>query len=186
MANFFSNLFGRNKSAAAGSKSHEELIHQAVDGIIDYGGFDLSFEIENTSEGIIVNFTGADAKLLTEKDGLVLDGFQTFLKRMLQNRFPQSDTNLIVDCDGFLENSANELRKLADKLKELVLEKGQVSYVRALPPRDRKTVHRHLALDPRVKAQSVGEGFCKKIRISPTDMKHERRSVPSHDETVLG
>jgi len=36
-----------------------------------------------------VNFTGTDSKLLTEKEGLLIDAFQIFVKRMLQNKFPE-------------------------------------------------------------------------------------------------
>jgi spoIIIJ-associated protein len=85
---------------------------------------------------------------------------------MLQNKYPDQNFDIEVDCDGFLDASAKELKDLAEKLKVHVLEKGSPSYVRALPPRDRKIVHRYLAEDGRVKSQSVGEGFCKKIKIS--------------------
>jgi spoIIIJ-associated protein len=122
-----------------------------------------------------VNISGDDAKLLTDRDALVLDAMQTFLKRYIQNKHPEkAETNIIVDCNGYLESSAQELKELADRLKNLALEKGQSSYVRALPPRDRKTIHRHLADDDRVKSQSVGEGFCKKIKITPVGLRDQK------------
>jgi spoIIIJ-associated protein len=164
MAGFFSKLFGMGKGNGAGSP--EEALQKTLDGVIDNGGFSLSFEIEATDGGYLVNFSGDDAKLLTSKDGLLLDSFQVFLKRMLQHRFADKKIELLVDSQGFMESSAQELKDLADKLKTLVLDKGQPSYVRALSPRDRKIVHRHLAEDGRVKSQSIGEGFCKKIKIS--------------------
>jgi spoIIIJ-associated protein len=164
MTNFFSRLFGKGRGASDGNV--EESLQKVLDGVIDRGAFELAYEIQATAEGYLVNFSGADAKQLTAKEGVLLDSIQTFLKRMVQNKFPQQKIEIVVDSEGFLEESAQELRTLAEKLKNMVLEKGQASYVRALPPRDRKIVHRHLALDERVKSQSVGEGFCKKIKIS--------------------
>ncbi|MDZ4677298.1 MAG: hypothetical protein SGI74_07270 [Oligoflexia bacterium] len=162
MANFFTKLFGIGKSGG----SPEEAIQKTLDGVLDHGGFNLSYEVEETEEGFLVNFSGDDAKLLTSKDGLLLDSFQVFIKRMLQHRFADKKIDLLVDSEGFMATSALELKDLADKLKEVVIDKGQPSYVRALAPRDRKIVHRHLALDGRVKSQSIGEGFCKKIKIT--------------------
>jgi spoIIIJ-associated protein len=164
MANFFSKLFGLSNEKKEGTP--EELLQSALDGILDQAHFDLIYELTNTGEGFFVQFSGGDSKLLTEKDGLVLDAFQTYLKRLLQNRFPKDRIEITVDCEGFLDSSAEELRTIADRLKNLVLKKGQPAYVRALPPRDRKIIHRHLAEDGRVRSQSVGEGFCKKIKIT--------------------
>lgn len=164
MSNFFTRLFGKSKTQLSGSP--EEMIHQVMDGVIERGNFSLSFEINKTAEGFSINLSGEDASLVTDREGILIDSFQIFLKRMLQNKFAQEKIEVEVDCNGFLETSAQELRDLAEKLKTSVLEKGQPSYVRALPPRDRKVVHRHLANEPRIRSQSVGEGFCKKIKIS--------------------
>ncbi len=165
MANFFAKLFGKSEKTGGGSNT-ENMIHEALDGVIETGGFELDYDLQVIEGGFSVNLIGNDSKLVTDKEGLLLDAFQIFLKRMLQNKFPDHKIELQVDCDGFLESSSQELRDLADKLKAYVLQKGGASYVRALPPRERKVVHRHLAEDVRIKSQSVGDGFCKKIRIS--------------------
>ena len=39
--------------------------------------------------------------------------------------------------------------------------------MRALAPKDRKTVHQHLAGDERVRSRSIGEGLFKKVKIYP-------------------
>ncbi len=180
MVGIFSKLFGKGSSSSG--KSPEGAIQKVIDGIIDRGGFSLRYEIDSKEGELLVNFSGEDSRLLTEKEGLLLDSVQTFLKRMLQNRFPTERIEISIDSDGFLEMSANQLRELAEKLKKLVLEKGQPSYVRALPPRDRKIVHRYLAEDERIKSQSVGEGFCKKIKIFPARTTPMRSNGPSFNE----
>jgi len=168
MANFFSKLFGKGKADLTGSP--KESIQAVLDGVMERGGFLLDSDVVETEEGYSVNFIGSDSHLVTGREGVLLDSFQIFVKRMLQNKFPDQKIDVQVDCDGFMEASAQELRDLAEKLKSHVLEKGTPSFVRALPPRERKVVHRYLAEDGRVKSQSIGEGFCKKIKITPAQI----------------
>jgi spoIIIJ-associated protein len=173
MANFLSRLFGKDK----GADTPQGTIQFVVDGVLSRGGFDLQAKVEKTEEGFLVNFSGGDSQLVTGKEGLLLDSFQIFIKRLLQNKFPDQKIEVSVDCEGFLEDSAQELKDLAEKLKNYVLDKGGTSFVRALPPRERKIVHRYLAEDERVKSQSVGEGFYKKIRISVARQNPEGESL---------
>ena len=91
MANFFTKLFSKNKNQLSGSP--EDMIQQVLDGIIEKGNFDLSFEITPNEEGFAVNLSGVDAPLVTEKEGLLIDSMQIFLKRMLQNKFPKENKN---------------------------------------------------------------------------------------------
>jgi spoIIIJ-associated protein len=55
----------------------------------------------------------------------------------------------------------------------MALEKGRSVYFRALPPKDRKIIHQHLASDDRIKSRSVGEGNFKKIKIYPAKSSKE-------------
>ncbi|MBK9293689.1 MAG: hypothetical protein IPM57_04475 [Oligoflexia bacterium] len=167
MASFFSKLFGQKNKL-------EGQISDALEGVIQKGGFDLKYSIEKKEEDkLIINFSGPDAALLTDRDGLVLDSFEIYLKRIIQNKGQEQIKEIIVDCDGYLEATAEELKNLAEKLKNMALQKGQATYMRPLPPRDRKTVHRHIAEDARVKSQSIGEGFCKKIKITPVGIERK-------------
>jgi spoIIIJ-associated protein len=183
MANFFSKLFG--KGAESKADSPQSAVQATLDGVIDRGGFDLAAVVEPTDEGFFVNFSGGDSHLVTNREGMLLDSFQIFLKRMLQNKFSDQRIEVEVDCDGFMEESAQELRDLAEKLKGHVLEKGAPSYVRALPPRERKIVHRHLAEDGRVKSQSIGDGFCKKIKITISPGTGLQKDEAAHEENFV-
>lgn len=172
---FFSKLFGGKKELTV-----EGEITETLNGIIEKGNFDLEFTVEKTTEGYHVNFSGTDSELLTSREGLVLDSFQIYLKRLFQNKNPDAHVEIVCDCNGFLEKSADELKKLAAKLRDVVVAKGAPAFVRPLPPRERKIVHRFLAEDTRVRSQSIGEGFCKKIRITSTEARAQqpRRSQP--------
>lgn len=181
MSGFFSKIFGGGtksaKSESGTSRSNGEadttvgLVEETLNGLLERASLDLTFEVRTDTSGpteeIMVEMSGADVDLLTEKEGALLDAFQLFFKRALQHRLPDARVNVSFDCNGYREESSKALVDLADKLKEKALDQGRSVYLRALPPKDRKVVHQHLATDERVRSRSVGEGLYKKIKIYP-------------------
>jgi spoIIIJ-associated protein len=166
---FLSKLFGGKKKAAS---DVEALVANTVEGLIEKAQFELSYdlriEVNDRGEAIItVEFSGVDEEILKDKEGQMIDALQLFLKRVMQHHFPEDRTDVVIDCDGFREESSQQLVELAEKLKEVALEKGKSVYFRALPPKDRKIIHQYLAGDNRVKSRSIGEGLFKKIKIYP-------------------
>ena len=135
--------------------------------LIRLSGLELSFEVEETEDEVVLDIFGDDEELLLAKEGQLLDAFQLYLKRVLQHQMPDVNVNLVVDCDGFREDADKALIELAEKLRDVALEKGKSVYFRALSPKDRKVVHQFLAEDSRVKSRSIGEGHFKKIKIFP-------------------
>jgi len=84
--------------------------------------------------------------------------------------------NVYCDSNNYRKEASEELIKLADKLKKIALDKNKSVYFRALPPKDRKTIHQYLAEDGRVKSKSVGEGHFKKIKIFPAKMERSGKN----------
>lgn len=169
MTGFFSKLFGGKKKEVSGVES---LVHETLRGLFDRGGFDLNFETSMGTDDqgevqLTIEVTGADEDLLKDKEGQMIDSIQLFLKRVAQHNFPEDRTNIVIDCNGYLAESSQQLIELADKLKGIALEKGKSVYFRALPPKDRKVIHQYLAGDDRVKSRSIGDGLYKKIKIYP-------------------
>lgn len=167
---FFSKLFG-GKSKSASSQV-EALVQKTLEGIIEKAEFDLSFEMnsekeEDGSSVLSIQFSGADEEMLKDKKGQMLDALQLFLKRVVQHNYPEDKTNIMVDCGGYRDETANALIERAENLKQICIEQGKSVYYRALPPKDRKVVHQYLAKDPRIKSRSLGDGLYKKIKIYP-------------------
>lgn len=170
MAGFFSKIFGNGKKKD-GPAEVEQLIESTIQGIIERADFKLNFNlvhtVENEEPAVIVNFEGEDEDLLKDREGQLIDAFQLLIKRVLQHHLPEDRTNILVDCNGYREESNQALIDLAEKLKGIALEKGKSVYFRALPPKDRKVIHQHLSNDQRVKSRSVGDGLYKKIKVYP-------------------
>ncbi|PIS09945.1 MAG: hypothetical protein COT73_12015 [Bdellovibrio sp. CG10_big_fil_rev_8_21_14_0_10_47_8] len=183
MSGIFSKLFGGKKKS--GSSEVETLVHATVESLIEKAQFELSFDIESSLDDkgesqIIIEFTGADEEVLKDKEGQMIDAIQLFLKRVVQHHFPEDRTNILIDCNGYREESSQALVELAEKLKGIALEKGKSVYFRALPPKDRKVIHQYLAGDERVKSRSIGDGLYKKIKIYP--VKAGRGHETQHEE----
>lgn len=167
----FDKIFGSKKDSAI--KNVRDLVDEVLQGVMDRAQLELSYEFkdkkkENAQEDVLfIEMFGSDEEALLEKDGQLLEAFQLFLKRVIQHHFPESLTEVVVDCDGFREENNKALVDLAEKLKGIALEKGKSVYFRALPPKDRKVIHQYLADDERVKSRSIGDGLYKKIKIYP-------------------
>ncbi len=177
MSGFFSKLFGggaKKKTsliAASTGGTAISLVEDVMTGLVERAHLDILFDVRSEMNGeieeITVELSGADEDLVTEKEGALLDAFQLFIKRVLQHQLADLKANVSFDSNGFRSESNRSLVELAEKLKEKALEQGRSVYLRALPPKDRKVVHQHLASDDRVRSRSVGEGLYKKIKIYP-------------------
>jgi len=179
MTGLFGRIFGSKKTDSAGSNSSVEgVLSSTLSELISVAGLDLSFELKKSeSDNFEIDVYGEDEELLLAREGQLLDGFQLFLTRVCQHRFPDNKVNISVDNSGFREEVNRELLDLAEKLKNIAVEKGKPVYFRALAPRDRKIVHQYLADDGRVKSRSVGEGLFKKIKIFPTQQESSSKEM---------
>lgn len=169
MTGFLSKLFGKKDEVPAAGSS-VELITEVMEGLLAAGDFDFTFEVnqpEDNKSQISIEVYGEDEELLRERDGQLLDAFQLFLTRVVQHQLRDEKISINVDNGGFREKANQELTELAEKLKNVALDKGKPVYFRALSPRDRKVIHQYLAEDGRVRSRSVGEGLYKKVKIYP-------------------
>lgn len=169
MAGFFSKLFGGGDK----KDSLETVVEATLNGILEKGNFDLSYELNLTKKeeitDIRIDFSGGDEELLKDYKGQLLDAIQLIVKRVTQHHFSDVQTNVIVDCGGYREESEAALIERAEHLKTIAIEQGKSVYYRALPPKERKVVHQYLAQDGRVKSRSLGDGLYKKIKIYPAN-----------------
>lgn len=183
MTNFLSKFFGKGKKSE-GASDAQGILQETLEQVFELADLDLSFNIEEQEEVLKVELSGADEEALRDRDGQLLDSLQFFSKRVLQHKLPETKVEVVFDTNGYREESSQALIDLADKLKSIVLEKNKSVYFRALPPKDRKVIHQHLAGDDRVKSRSVGEGLYKKIKIFPASQAGRRNKNSDHSADV--
>jgi spoIIIJ-associated protein len=164
-----SRLFGGGSNKDGSYKNPKHLIEEVFAGLIEKSGLELSYDIEKDKEQEVetykVNLYGADEGMLTYKDGMLLEAFQLFIKRVLQHNFSDIPVNILCDSNNYRSEENKTLEGMIEKLKEKALAQGRPVYVKALPPKERRVVHQFLAKDERVKSKSIGDGHFKKIKI---------------------
>jgi spoIIIJ-associated protein len=173
-----SRLFGGGSSSDGSFKNPKHLIEEVLGGLIEKSGLELSFDIEKDKEQEVetykVNIYGNDEEMLINKDGMLLEAFQLFLKRVLQHNFAETPVNILCDSNNYRSEENKTLEGMIEKLKEKALAQGRPVYVKALPPKERRVVHQFLAKDERVKSKSIGDGHFKKIKIYAVNAPQSR------------
>ena len=145
-----------------------DFTEEKLEGVIKKGRFNLSYTIfQEKEDSILIELEGEDELLLKKRGGQFLDAFQFFIKKTLQHKFPGEKVPLQFDSKGFRDNSHEDLLSMVDKLKTTALRNKKSVYLKPLSPRLRRMVHRHLSDDSRIKTQSVGNEYYKKIKIIP-------------------
>ncbi|MCB0392953.1 MAG: hypothetical protein KDD25_00245 [Bdellovibrionales bacterium] len=167
--NLFKKIFGKG-----GDSSVIEVIEATLEGVLDRAGLDLSFDVKaESNEEYLIELFGEDEELLKEKEGQLLDAIQFYTKRVVQHQLPESRVKLEFDSNGYREEADQALVELAERLRDMALEKQKSVYCKALPPKDRRIIHQHLSEDDRVKTKSIGDGHYKKIKIFPANGARE-------------
>ncbi len=159
MTGFINKLFGK--------KTYEDFIEDILFNLLEKAGFHLSYEMNFSEKGdmVHVNLYGEDEKRLTEKKGRLLEEMEFFVSKASKNRFPDKNVNIQIDSNEYRESQEKTLVQTVNKIKEQVLEKKKPIFMKPLSSRDRRIVHKCLSEDSRVKTQSLGEGYYKKIKI---------------------
>ena len=142
----------------------------------------MTNQINGDIEDVFVEFSGDDEEILTAENGELLDSLQLFAKRVLQHKLSDVRAEVHTDANGFREKATASLVELTEELKDKCLDSGKSQYMRPLAPKDRKTVHQHLAGDERVRSRSIGEGHFKKVKIYPAKNANEETDARDASE----
>lgn len=163
-------LFGAGKKQSA-KKEITDILNE----VLEKGGFSLSFQVSEKKEGLNVDIFGEDEGLLKTRDGRLLQAFQTYFLCILKKRFPESQTRVVVDSNGFWEEKQRRLFDLVDELVEKAIQINRpVVLKKTLNPNERRLIHEKISDDKRVKSLSFGEGFYKNIKFVPISDKAKK------------
>jgi spoIIIJ-associated protein len=148
----------------------ESLLKQ----IIQQGGFALSFTIHHMSQvpaeaeslEYVVDFTGADADLLLERSGALLDALEHVVLKAVRLR-EEHLGKISFDCNDWRWVRAEELRLTAQVAAEQVLESGDRFALSPMTPRERRIIHLALRDRPNLRTVSEGVGAARRVVILP-------------------
>jgi len=142
--------------------------------VIQRGEFALSFAIhhlpqetvEEDSPEYVVDFKGADADLLLERNGALLDALEHLVLKAV--RLPEDLLRKFsFDCHDWRRLRVEELRLTAQMAAERVLESGDSFALSPMSPRERRIIHLALRDRPNLRTVSEGVGPERHIVIMP-------------------
>jgi spoIIIJ-associated protein len=122
-------------------------------------------DVESTSDGPRLNYSGEDAELLVRHRGEPIKALQHVVD-MAFGRSLEGEERIFVDALAYRKGKDLELRKMAVFLAEKAKSSGADQQLGPLNPYERRLVHMAVAEVPGVSTESIGDAFSKTVYIS--------------------
>lgn len=123
---------------------------------------------EDDSEVRTVNIdvNGKDLSILIGRNGETLNAFQ-FITKLIAGKELGRAVPLKIDVEGYRARREKQLRNLAQKMAEQVINTGQSLALEPMTPAERRIVHIELRNNQDVYTESLGDGNRRKVVIYP-------------------
>ncbi len=126
---------------------------------------ELDVEAEETQDYIHLRMSGSDRDLVLQNQAELLEVFQYLLNRIFGRRLDSK--RILADCGGFRRQKEEELKQTAKRVAEKVKQTGIEEELDLMNSYERRIVHLAVATEDGVRSSSRGDGFRKRITISP-------------------
>ena len=149
----------------------KNVLQRIIDEITTGG----TISVEKNTDRILFNIQNENAAILIGKRGQTLEAIQYLVEKAV-NRQNKTRLRVQVDIAGYLENRKNYLKQLAERMAQKARSTGKPTSVGQLNAHDRRIVHLLLKNDTRVRTQSIGDGFYRKLVIFPKKNSHKNKT----------
>jgi spoIIIJ-associated protein len=146
-------------------------IRATVRAVAEAAGIDVSAEIAEDEERVVVHLGGPDHVFFFGREGRgdVLRATEHLLQRTYGAEFLPRP--LRVECEGFQERRDRALAEEARDLARAVRGDGKPRTTEPLNAYERRVVHVALNDEPGITTYSVGEGAARRVTVAPEDDK---------------
>src|SRR5947207_1028258 len=125
-------------------------------------------EIAMGTETAKLNVKGDDLGVLIGRRGEKLASLQHLVNLIIARREGQT-YRIAIDVENYRGRREDQLRDVARRAAERVLQTGKIIQLEAMPAVERRIVHMALVENPRVRTQSVGVEPSRRIVVLPAD-----------------
>jgi spoIIIJ-associated protein len=150
------------------------LGRDALQRIIDLITTDATISVEEGTDRIFFNVKGGNSAILIGKHGQTLEAIQYLVEKIV-NKQQDERIRIHIDIEGYLKNRRISLQRLATRMAEKVKRTGRPATIDPMNAYDRRIVHIALKDDKKVRTQSMGEGFLRKLVILPKKNSYRKR-----------
>ena len=124
----------------------------------------LEPEDENDRTMVLIEITGKDLSILIGRRADTLNSPQ-YITSLMLNQEMGNWMPLMIDVQGYRFRRERQLRQLARRLADQVVQTGRKQVLEPMPANERRLVHLELRYHPFVTTESVGEGSNRKATI---------------------
>lgn len=135
---------------------------------------DATVVAETDEDRLLLRVEGGNSGVLIGRRGQTLEAMQ-FLTDKIINRCSESRVRLKVDIEGYMETRKANLQSLAFKMADKAKKTGKPATINQMTAQDRRIVHLTLKDDHRVRTQSMGDGYYRRLVIFPKKGAWKRR-----------
>jgi spoIIIJ-associated protein len=148
-----------------------------VEEIVAHWGLELEVTSRIDADTVWISFTGADAALLTDDDGRILEALQYLVSKM-SSRLLADNVRVLLDAAGFRHERDEALRAMAFDAAARAIERGKPIRLEPLNAYERRVIHIALQDKPGVRTYSLGRGYFKRVTIEPVEAADARADQP--------
>ena len=116
----------------------------------------LEPEDENDRSMVLIEITGKDLSILIGRRAETLNALQ-YITSLMVNQVMGSWMPLMIDVQGYRFRRERQLRQLARRLADQVVQTGRKQVLEPMPANERRLIHLELRYHPFVTTGSVGE-----------------------------
>ncbi len=142
--------------------------------MVDLITTDSTVIAETDQDRLLLRVEGGNSGVLIGRRGQTLEAMQ-FLTDKIINRKSESRVRLKVDIEGYMETRKANLQSLAHKMAEKAKKTGKPATINQMTAQDRRIVHLALKDDARVRTQSMGDGYYRRLVIFPKKGAFKKR-----------
>ncbi len=142
------------------TEPEDDPVAQFLNKILSLIPLDIKYQIKRKNDIISLIFEGNDKHLLLRKDGALLMAFQHILNKI-------STEKVQADCEFYRKRKERRIKEYAQNVANHVHETGKDEILDMMNPYERRIVHIAVNQIPGITTESIGEGFLKRIKISP-------------------
>jgi len=114
----------------------------------------------------ILEIGGNDLGVLIGTRGETLNAIQYLMRLMVGHKLRRR-ADFVIDVEGYRQRREQALARLAERMADKVMKRGQPVSLEPMPPHERRIIHITLRDYEEVTTHSVGEGKRRKVRILP-------------------
>jgi len=144
-----------------------ERAKEVLEDILSYLPVEASVNFRDEEDNALLNIETPDHSLLIGKRGQTLDAIQFIVIRIVGRTHP-GRKRIVVDCEGYRERRADQLRRMGNQVAEKVSEeKIPYAFDTSLTPAERRIIHMELREKPGILTCSEGENDHRRLVVMP-------------------